>query len=137
MALLDNGTQINTITLKFIENHSLDVGPLSDLVGGWVACVGLGNALTNPMGYVVIWVQVDGVQGYDEDQIALVILDLSNFMVLGTPTISHIMSVIKETEIDALVTPWVNAQVAYLLAVQQATATVEDEKVAAGVLDLT
>ena len=34
---------------------------------------------------------------------------------------------IKE-EIDALVTPWVNAWVAYLLAVQQATAAVEDNK---------
>ena len=32
MALLDNGVQINTITLGFVENHSLDVGPLSDLV---------------------------------------------------------------------------------------------------------
>ena len=40
----------------------------------------------------MIWVQVDGVQGYDEDQIPLVILDLSNFLaqipvILGTPTI--------------------------------------------------
>ena len=94
------------------------------------------------MGYVVIWVQVDRVQGYDEDQIALVILDLSNFMAqvpmfLGTPMISHFMNVITEMEIDALATPWVNAQVAYLLAVWWATATMEDDKVAAGVLDLT
>ena len=72
------------------------------------------------MGYVVVWFQVDGVQGYDEDQIALVILDLSNFVawvpiILGTPMISHIMNMIKERELDALVTPWVNAWVAYLL----------------------
>ena len=33
MALLETGMQINTITLGFIENHSLDVGPLSDLIG--------------------------------------------------------------------------------------------------------
>ena len=96
MALLDNGTKINTIMLGFVENHSLDVGPLSDLVGRWVACVGLGNALTQPMGYIIIWVQVDGVQGYNEDQIALVIPDLSDFvawvpMILGTPKISHIV----------------------------------------------
>ena len=46
MALLDNGTQINTIIPGFVENHSLDAGPLSDLVGRLVTCVGLGNALT-------------------------------------------------------------------------------------------
>ena len=34
MALLDNGAQINTITPNFVEIHSLEVGPLSDLVGG-------------------------------------------------------------------------------------------------------
>ena len=34
IALLDNSTQINTITLGFIENHSLDMGPLLDLMGG-------------------------------------------------------------------------------------------------------
>ena len=87
------------------------------------------------MGYVVIQVQVDGVQGYDEDQITLVILDLSNFMVrvpviLVTPTISRIMIMIKEKEIDALATPWMNAQVAYPLTVWWATATVENDKVA-------
>ena len=65
------------------------------------------------MGYVVIWVQVDGAQGYDKDQIALVILDLSNLVarvpiILGTPTISCIVNMIKEKEIDALVMPWVN-----------------------------
>ena len=51
--------------------------------------------------------QVDRVQGYYEDQIALVILDLSNFaaqipVILGTPTISCIVNVIKETEVDTL-----------------------------------
>ena len=71
---------------------------------------------------MIIQVQVDGVQGYDEDQIALVILDFSDFavqvpVILGTPTISHIINVIKEKEIDALVTPWVNTQVAHLLSV--------------------
>ena len=92
------------------------------------------------MGYVIIWVQVGGVQGYDKDQIAPVIPDLSSFVawvpvILGTPMISCIMNVIKEREIDTLATLWVNAWVAYLLAVQCATATVEDDKVAIGVSD--
>ena len=71
----------NTITPSFVEKCSLNVEPLTDLVGRLVTCVGLDNALTLPLGYIMIWVQVDGVQGYDEDQIALVILDLSNFAV--------------------------------------------------------
>ena len=33
MALLDNRAQINTITPNFVEECSLDIGPLSDLVG--------------------------------------------------------------------------------------------------------
>ena len=39
--------------------------------------MGLGNACTHPLGYVIVWVQVDRVQGYDEDQIAMVIPDES------------------------------------------------------------
>ena len=114
LALLSNGAQINTIMLSFVEDCSFEVGPLSDLVGRQVTCIGLENALTQPMGYIVILVQVDGVQGYDEDQIALVIPDLSTFaarvpVILGTPMISCIMNMIKEKEIDALATPWVNA----------------------------
>ena len=74
---------------------------------------------------------MEGVQGYNKDQIALVVQDLSNFVVqvaviLGTPMISHVVNVMKET--DALVMPWVNAQVAHLLSVQRATATVEDNQ---------
>ena len=77
--------------------------------------------------------QVDRVQGYDEDQIALVIPNLSNFavkvpVILGTPTISHVINIIKDKEIDALLIPWLNAWVAYLLAVQWSTATIEDGK---------
>ena len=92
MTLLDNGAQVNTITLKYVSNHSLQVGPIIDLMGSKVACMGLGNAYMRLWGYIVIWVQVDRVQGYDKDQIALVILDLSNFVaqipvILGTPTI--------------------------------------------------
>ena len=69
MALLDTGAQINTITTKYISDHSLQMGPITDLLGATVACVGLGNAYTRPLDYIVIWVQVDRVQGYDKDQI--------------------------------------------------------------------
>ena len=103
MALLDNGAQVNTIMLRYVNEHSLQVGLITDLMGSKVTCVGLGNVYTRPLGYVVIWVQVDGVQGYNEDQIALVILDFSNFatrvpIILGTPTIGQVVNVMRETE---------------------------------------
>ena len=92
MAFLDNGAQVNTIMLRYMSKHSLQVGPITDLMGSKVTCMGLGNAYTRPLGYILIWVQVDRVWGYDEDQIALGILDFSNFatrvpIILGTPTI--------------------------------------------------
>ena len=126
MALLDNGAQINTIKLKYISDHSLQVWPITDLLGVQVACRGLGNTYTRPLGLIIIQVQIDRFQGYDKDQIALVILDVSNFVahipvILGTPTISQVINVIKEEEIDALVMPWVNARVAHLLSVCRMT----------------
>ena len=124
MALLDNGAQVNTITPRYVNEHSLQVGPITDLMGFKVTCMGLGNAYTRPLGYVVIQVQVDGVWGYDEDQIALVILDLSNIakrvpVILAMPTIGHIVNIMREAEMDALATPWVNARAAHLLAVHR------------------
>ena len=124
MALLDNGAQVNTITLRYVNNHSLQVGPITDLMGSKVTCVGLGNAYTRPLGYVVIQVQVDGVQGYNEEQIALVILDFTNFaarvpVILGMPTIGWVVNVMKEAEMDALAMPWENARVAHLLSVHR------------------
>ena len=99
--------------------------------------MGLGNAYTWPLGYIIVWVQVDGGQGYDEDQIALVVLDESNFVewipvILGTPNISCIVNAMKEREIDTLVVPWVNARVTHLLSVHRAAATVVDDKTTEG-----
>ena len=128
MALLDNSAQVNTIMLRYVDEHSLQVGPITDLMGSKVACVGLGNAYTGPLGYMVIRVQVDGVWGYDEDQIALVLPDFSNFatrvpVILGTPTIGRVINIMKEAEMDALAMPWVNARAAHLLAVWRMRST--------------
>ena len=125
MALLNNGAQVNTITLRYVKEHSLPVGPITNLVSSKVTCIGLGNAYTKPLGYIVIWVQVDRVWGYDEDQLALIIPDFSNFavrvpIILGTPTIGWVINVMKEAEMDALAILWANARAAHLLAIRRA-----------------
>ena len=67
---------------------------------------------------------MDGVWGYDEDQIALIIPDFSNFevrvpVILGTPTIGQVVHVMREAEMDALAMPWANARAAHLLAIRR------------------
>ena len=93
-------------------------------MGSKVACIGLGNAYTRLLGYVIIRVQVDGVRGYDEDQIALIIPDHSNFatrvpIILGIPTMGWVVNVMREVEMDALAMLWVNAMAAHLLAIRK------------------
>ena len=107
--------QIKYHHAQLCESCSLEVGPITNLVGTCVTCVGLGNAYTQPLGYVIVWVQVERVQGYNEDQIALVVPDLLNFVarvpiILGTSTISHVVNIMKEREIDALAMLWANAR---------------------------
>ena len=134
MALLDNGAQVNTITPRYVQEHSIPVGQITNLMASKVACVGLGNAYTRLLGYAVIQVQVDRVQGYDEDQIALIILDFSHFanrvpIILGTPTIGRVVNMMKEAEMDALAMPWENARAAHLLAIRRMKPVeVEDDR---------
>ena len=132
MALLDNGMQINTIMPDYVKSRSLEMELITDLIGE-SHLHRPGKCLQLTLGYVIVRVQVDGVQGYNKDQKALVVPDLLNFMkripiILGTPTISHIINVMKEREIDALVMCWVNARVAHLLSVQRAAATMVDDQ---------
>ena len=125
MALLDNGAQINTITPKYVGDHSLQVGPITDLIGATHSHLhGVGQCLHQTTGLCCNPGSVDGVQGYDKDQIALVIPDLSNFVawilvILGTPTISWVINVMKEVEVDALAMLWVNAWVVHLLSMHR------------------
>ena len=59
---------------------------------------------TQILGYVLIRVQVEGVSGYDEDQVAFVVDDPSTsfsvrvLIVLGTLTLNCIVAVMKESK---------------------------------------
>ena len=95
------------MTPEFIEAHSLDIGPLSDLVDSTLDINGFGGVFSQPFGYIIIRVEVEGVQGYSEDQVALVIPDSTVFgsqvlVTLDTPIINWIIIVIKESKIDEL-----------------------------------
>ena len=60
-ALLDSGSTINAVTPEFIQVHSLDIGPLSDLSNSTMGINGFRGEFSWPLGYVIIRVQ-DGLQ---------------------------------------------------------------------------
>ena len=120
-ALLDNGSTINAVTPEFIETHFLDVGPLNDLFDGRMGINGFGGLFSKLWGYITLRAQVEGVPGYDEGLVALVIPDSTAFgsqvpVTLGMLTINWIINVIKERKIDELSASLSGLRISHLLA---------------------
>ena len=111
-ALLDTGCQINTVTPQLVEALGLEVLPMEDLVGDQKECIiGVGGSAVQPKGYVVVNLQVDTTNNYNEDAIAIVIPDASRFasqvpMIIGTCTLGRVVEVMKESELDTLTPQW-------------------------------
>ena len=115
--LIDNGARMNLVTPEFVKARGLDVGLIQDLNdhNGCIPLSGLGRNVTEPLGYVVIRVQIPYVPSYDEDQVALVVRDDSCFIswclvVLGTPTINRAIWAMKETELESAPEAWQSAR---------------------------
>ena len=111
--LLDNGAQLNFITPAYAQEEGMDIMSLDYLaeeIGGAIPLIrGLGGISVEPVGFVMMNVKVPGVEGYDEDQITIVMDDpgMTEWLViLGTPTLYRVMEVIKESEISKLAVPW-------------------------------
>ena len=105
--LLDSGSTRNAVTPEFVEVCSLDIGPLGDLADSTLGINCFGVVFSQPLGDILIRMQVEGVWGYNEDQVALVIPDSTIFgsqvpVSLGAPIINQIINVIKESDIDEL-----------------------------------
>ena len=71
-----------------------------------------------PLGYVMLQVQIPYVPSYDEDQVALVVSEDSNFLrkcqvVLGTPTINQAIRAMKESEMENAPEAWQSTQHTY------------------------
>ena len=63
-------------------------------------------------------VKVPCVQGYDKDQIAIVMDDpgmMEWLVILGASTLYCVMEVIKESEISKLAVPWASSRVSWLM----------------------
>ena len=110
-ALADSGNQVNTVMSGYVHQHEFPVLPLCDLVNHPLNLVGLDSTRTCPLGFVILRVWVNEISGYDEDMVFLVVQDELEFsqdvpVVIGTCTLGRIINVIKESEMDRLLTPW-------------------------------
>ena len=70
------------------------------------------------LGYIIINVQVEGIPSYYEEQVALVIpnvtqLGLKVLVILGTPTIHWLCHQMKESEIQTALEEWQHALLSY------------------------
>ena len=81
--LVDSGACMNVVTLEFMKARGLEAGSIQDLNNhaGWISINGAGGKRTEPLGYVVIRVQVPNALSYNEDQVALIIEDQTLFSV--------------------------------------------------------
>ena len=114
--LLDTGAQTNAITPELAKELCLEILPMSDLVNNQKFSLnGLGGDVHFPQGYVITQIQVDGVWGYDEDNIALVFPDVSGFgrrvpVTVGTSMIDRVVNVMTEGEIMGMAINWAHAR---------------------------
>ena len=122
ICLLDNGAQLNFITPAYAVERGMDIMSLDRLaqeIGGPLPLIaGMGGNLVEPTGFVLMNVKVPCVQGYDEDQVTLVMDDLGMTecpVILGTLTLYRVMEVIKESEISKLGVPWSSSRISWLM----------------------
>ena len=118
--LIDNGARVNLVTPEFVKSRGLEVGSIQDLNDhdGYIPLSGLGGKITEPLGYMILWVQILYMPSYDEDQVALVVSEDSNFLrrcqvILGTPTINRVVRAMKESEIENAPEAWWSAVHSY------------------------
>ena len=118
--LVDSGARINIITPEFVKSRGLVAGSIQDLNNhaGHIPINGAGGKRTEPLGYVMIRVQIPNAPSYDEDQVALIIEDPSLFsqrclVILGTPTIFQAVQAMKESELQRVEMAWQHARVGY------------------------
>ena len=98
---------MNVVMPEFVKSRGLVVGSIQDLNNhaGRIPINRAGGKCTEPLGYVMIRVQIPNAPSYDEDQVALIIEDPSLFsqrcpVILGTPTIFRAVQAMKESKLQ-------------------------------------
>ena len=113
--LIDSGARCNAVSLEYAKACKMRVGPVHKLATSpqEIPIQGIARN-TNALGYVVINVQIGGILSYNEEQVTLVIQDISGLgmrvpVILGMPTIYRLCRQMKESEIESAPDEWQHA----------------------------
>ena len=117
--MIDSGVQSNAMTPSYMKEHKMKVQPVHDLTlhPTSIPNSGIGGH-TAALGYVIINIQVEGIPSYYEEQVALVIPNVTQLglkvpVILGTLTIHWLCHQMKESEIQMAPEEWQHALLSY------------------------
>ena len=101
--LIDSGARSNAVAPTYVKQHKMKVRPVHDLAmhPTLIPISGIGGHMA-ALGYVIINVQVEGIPSYYEEQVALVIPNMTQLsmkvpVILGTPMIHRLCCQIKRS----------------------------------------
>ena len=113
--LIDSGARANAITPEYCRQRKLKVRPVNELATNRtsIPVSGIGG-FTQALGYAIINVRIEGIGSYNEEQVVLVIEDVSGLgmripVILGTPTIHRLCRQLKESEFEMVPNEWQHA----------------------------
>ena len=119
LILIDSGARANSVTPEYATKNKLIVGPVHELADNQrsLAIVGVGG-ITNELGYMIINVKIEEIPSYAEDQVALVVPDISGLgqevpVILRTPIIHRLCQCMKESKICDTPPEWQTAVASY------------------------
>ena len=117
--LIDSGARCNAVLLEYAKVCKMRVGLVHKLAMSpqEIPIQGIARN-TNALSYVVINVQIGEIPSYNEEQVALVIEDISGLgmrvpVILGMPLIHRLCRQMKESEIESAPDDWQHALCSY------------------------
>ena len=117
--LIDSGVWSNAMVPAYVKQHKMKVWPVHNLAmhPTSIPISGIGGHMV-AIRYIMINVQVEGIPSYYEEQVALVIPNVTQLgmkvpVILGTPTINRLCRQMKESEIQTVPEEWQHALLSY------------------------
>ena len=117
--LIDSVVRSNAVTPAYMKEHKMKVRPVHNLALHPTSIPISGTAgHTAALRYIIINVQVEGIPSYYEEQVALVIPNVTQLglkvpVILGTPTIHRLCCQMKESEIQTVPEEWQHTLLSY------------------------